>query len=249
MAVASLKRYGLLEEQGSKEKRTLKLSQLALDILKNASTDLKEYYRLLGQAAMHPKAHSELWARYGAELPSDATLQNYLVFDRRLGEAAAKQFIRVYKDTISFARITGDDTVKEQADTEESMTSEKSDAKATLARTVVPQTMAPFRSVPQGPILPLQNPATKYFAIPTDIGDAMIPMGMSEADFGLFEKALTLFKPKIIRNARFPVGAIWRNKDSDKPVTIVGEMGEKDGQRYFKSQDGTGIPESELTFA
>src|SRR5438270_379154 len=35
LAIASLKRFGLLDEQGSSKQRTLKLSQLALDLLKN----------------------------------------------------------------------------------------------------------------------------------------------------------------------------------------------------------------------
>jgi hypothetical protein len=39
-----------------------------------------------------------------------------------------------------------------------------------------------------------------------------------------------------------------KNKDFDKPVTIIGEAGVKDGIKYFTLKDGTGIPENELTF-
>jgi len=42
------------------------------------------------------------------------------------------------------------------------------------------------------------NPDTKYFTVPTDAGEAMIPLGMSEGDFDLFKKALDLFKSKIV---------------------------------------------------
>jgi hypothetical protein len=34
---------------------------------------------------------------------------------------------------------------------------------------------------------------------------------------------------------------------NDKPVTIVAEMGEEDGLKYYKSEDGTGIPGTELS--
>jgi hypothetical protein len=248
-AVASLKRYGLLEEQGSSEQRTLKLTQLALDLLKNGPLDAKEYHRLLKVAAMNPKAHKELWEKYGSELPSDATLQSYLVFDRHLPEPAAKQFIRVYKETISFAKITGSDTVTEPITTEETPVSEINESKVTLPIPLVPK-VTPLQP-PANPtsIFPMQATAIKYFAIPTDVGDAMIPMGMSMDDFNLFKGALELFKSKIVHKGRFPVGAIWKNNDSDKPVTIVGEMGEKDGVKYYQTQDGTGVPATELTFA
>ena len=78
----------------------------------------------------------------------------------------------------------------------------------------------------------------------------MIPMGMSEDDFLLFQGALNLFKKKIVKQPQFPMGAIWHNNDVDKPIIIVSEMGiGENGSRYYQSQDGTGIPESELSFA
>ena len=43
--------------------------------------------------------------------------------------------------------------------------------------------------------------------------------------------------------------ATWRNKDHDQPVTIVGELGEKDGRRFYAVKETTtGIPEDELEF-
>lgn len=44
----------------------------------------------------------------------------------------------------------------------------------------------------------------------------------------------------------FPLEAIWANADADKPVCIVGVMGEMNGRLYYKSADGTGIPADEL---
>ena len=75
---------------------------------------------------------------------------------------------------------------------------------------------------------------------------------MTEDDFDLFIGTLQLWKKKLVRAVTparaFPAQAMWKNKDFDKPVTITGEMGEQNGQKYFKSEDGTGIPASELWF-
>ncbi len=87
----------------------------------------------------------------------------------------------------------------------------------------------------------------RYLPIPLDIGDAPIPVGMSDSDFDLLLDTLKLWKKKIVRS-EYPKQAIWRNKDHDKPVTIIGYAGEKEGVKYYQSSTGTGIPESELEF-
>jgi hypothetical protein len=44
------------------------------------------------------------------------------------------------------------------------------------------------------------------------------------------------------------IAATWKNKDFDKPVTITGYMGETSGVKYYRSEDGTGIPQNEIIF-
>ena len=60
------------------------------------------------------------------------------------------------------------------------------------------------------------------------------------------EQALLISKPKM--PLRFPAQAVWRNKDHDQPVTIIGSFGEKDGEVWFQSATNTGIRASELEF-
>ena len=88
----------------------------------------------------------------------------------------------------------------------------------------------------------------RYLPIPLDIGDAPIPVGMSDSDFDLLIDTLKLWKKKIVR-AEYPKQATWRNHDHDMPVTITGFMGERDGVKYYQSSTGTGIPENELEFS
>lgn len=43
--------------------------------------------------------------------------------------------------------------------------------------------------------------------------------------------------------------ATWKNKDHDQPVTVTGELGERDGKKYYSIREtSTGIPEDELEF-
>jgi hypothetical protein len=42
---------------------------------------------------------------------------------------------------------------------------------------------------------------------------------------------------------------MWeQNNGMHKPVKLVAIMGERDGEQYYQSEDGTGIPSSQLKF-
>ena len=71
---------------------------------------------------------------------------------------------------------------------------------------------------------------------------------MSEDDFDLLLETLRLWKKKIVR-AEFPKNAVWKNANHDKPVTIVARMGQRDGETFYQTAEGTGVPASELTFS
>jgi hypothetical protein len=188
LAIASLKRFGLLDEHGSNEKRTLKLSNLALDLLKHEATDLAEYLRLLKTAALNPKFHREMWTKYGTELPSDQTIESYLVFDQHFSEDTAKDFIREYKDTIAFAKLAEGDTVPETGGQNE--TADENQEKTPKIDPPAP---------PQTPKGPSMSANVRYLSIPLDIGDAPVPMGMSKGDWRIFIDALRVFKSRIVK--------------------------------------------------
>jgi hypothetical protein len=63
--------------------------------------------------------------------------------------------------------------------------------------------------------------------------------------------AFAALGPGLVQNEvakKFPVDAIWRNKDYDKSVTLTGMAGEKDGEIFYQLADGPGIRGSELDF-
>ncbi len=111
-AIASLKRFGLLEEISGPQ-RTLKVSGAALDLLKYEETDLLSYRKLVRGMALLPAWYEMLWNKYSHELPSDKTLESFLVFDNHMEQPQAKLLMRTYKETISFAKMAEPDMLEE----------------------------------------------------------------------------------------------------------------------------------------
>ena len=115
--VAALKQFGLLEYEGTGVDRKIRLSDRALKILLDKRPESPERDELIRQTALTPLIYAELWREWGAELPSDATIETYLVRDREFNESAAPDLIADYKDTISFAKLHQPDKMplKDQA--------------------------------------------------------------------------------------------------------------------------------------
>jgi len=111
--LAALTSFGLMQDEGIGEKRKVRLTQNALRILLDKRPDSKERTDLIKQAALAPKIHQQLWDKWGNNLPSDATLRHTLLLEwpTPFNENAVDGFIREYKDTIAFAKLTESDTV------------------------------------------------------------------------------------------------------------------------------------------
>src|SRR5262249_30051431 len=105
ISLAALKKYGLLVDDGKGTARRASLTDLAVDILKNPDPRVRD--EALQRAALNPSIHRELWEKYGnAPRPmSDANLRWILTRERGFTETGAAEFIPVYKDTVSFAKL------------------------------------------------------------------------------------------------------------------------------------------------
>jgi hypothetical protein len=103
--VAALGHFGLFEFQGGGENRAARLTDLALRILLDKQPVSSERDQLIQQVALTPRIHAELWQRWQAALPSDATLETYLVRDRGFSESGARDLMAEYKATIAFAKL------------------------------------------------------------------------------------------------------------------------------------------------
>ena len=103
--VAAMGHYELMDFQGSGENRTARLTEMALNILLDKQPISPERDDLIRKAALAPKIHNELWQKWKDALPSNSTLETYLIRDREFTEGGAKDLIEEYKATISFAKV------------------------------------------------------------------------------------------------------------------------------------------------
>jgi hypothetical protein len=98
--LAALRAYGLLQD----DQGMVRLSDRALRLLRDAG-DSPERAELLRQAALAPPLHARMWERYGADLPLDKSLRPWLVLELRFNEGSVEDFLRSYKETVSFAGL------------------------------------------------------------------------------------------------------------------------------------------------
>jgi len=109
VVLAALKSFGLLEV--NKETGRLKVSQRGIKILLDSREDGTERLSLLQDAALAPPIHDAMLKQYGGQLPSDANLLYHLRVDRGFTDTGASQFIKLYKETMEFAKLLGGDTL------------------------------------------------------------------------------------------------------------------------------------------
>ena len=113
VAIAALKKFGLIQDEGHGEARVARLTDLALSIIEDPRPDSVEKARAIQRAALMPKLHKELWDKYEGGLPSDATIEYYMVREKAFLPESAKQFIRLFRRTIAFAGLDDSATVSE----------------------------------------------------------------------------------------------------------------------------------------
>ncbi|SAI72189.1 Uncharacterised protein [Bordetella ansorpii] len=103
--LAALIAYGLMEDKGSGEQRRVRLTDLALRILLDERPDSSERDEAVRRAALMPKIHAELFARWPDELPSNPNLRHYLLIEKKFNENAVDDFIKELRITAEFAKL------------------------------------------------------------------------------------------------------------------------------------------------
>lgn len=111
VALAALKKFGLIEDEGSGPDRVVKLSDLALDIILSPDDDSIEKIQAIQHAALFPPVHSELWKEFDGSLPSSGNLRHNLIRKRNFTDSGANEFIRQFSDTIAFAKLAESATI------------------------------------------------------------------------------------------------------------------------------------------
>lgn len=111
--VAALRYFGLIEYEGQGANRLVKLTETALKILLDKRPESTERWELIKEVARNPTIYAQMWKEWGPDLPSEGTIETYLVRDNGFSETAAPELITSYKDTLDFARLGQSDIMPE----------------------------------------------------------------------------------------------------------------------------------------
>jgi hypothetical protein len=118
VTLAALKHFGLIVDEGSKENRRVKLTDLGLDILLHPGDSPKRRVAL-ETAALTPKIHRELWDKYDGKLPPDVSIRLYLLRARDGGHFNRNfvdSFIANFRSTLAFAKLDQADKISPAGD-------------------------------------------------------------------------------------------------------------------------------------
>lgn len=105
--IAALLAYGLLEDEGSRENRRLKVSALGMTILKDQRPGARE--GALKKAALLPPVMSELWNDWGAKRPPTPECVSTLHLDMGFSQDAATRAVAIYDANIAYASLGDSD--------------------------------------------------------------------------------------------------------------------------------------------
>ena len=106
---AALRYFGLLEYQGTGKERTIAISEEGRKYLRAQQEETKR--EVIKAAALRPKQIAECWELWSNDRPADAACIDYLVQNRAFSVTGARDFLKVYDSTISFAGLTASDKI------------------------------------------------------------------------------------------------------------------------------------------
>lgn len=259
LAISAMIKYGLLESEGSGDTRKVKLTESAITLLNPSALNRSQ---LMKEAALAPSIHAKLWQQFGSEGASEGAIHDYLVFELHFTEQAGKALIEQYLDTIAFANLLASDKIESEDKPKDppylppnpGLEIQKEHAKASEAAAASVAARAAFTPPIDAFNPPLPQPPVGLMDFPVPLPSGIVayyrlPPTITESDFNFYQTLLNAYRPGLVKNSQsFPCRAVWKNKDGDKPVTILGTMGAANGVAYYMSSDKTGIPETELEF-
>jgi len=104
---AALRYFGLLEYQGTGKDRSVIVSEEGRKYLRAQQEDTKR--EIIKAAALRPKQIAKFWEDWGKDRPADAACLDELVLKNSFSEAGARDFLKVYDATITYAGLTDSD--------------------------------------------------------------------------------------------------------------------------------------------
>jgi hypothetical protein len=193
--LAALKKFGLIEDEGSRDRRQVKLTPLALRIMLDEREQSPEREAAIKTAALSPAIHRELRDRYPGSLPGDETISTFLRVDRAFTDSAVKEFVPQFRATMAFAKLDVPDTLSR--DDEDKDDSSEGAAIQEHVTTPTPTTLDPPKQLKrersQDAPLPVNVPLARGGWATLQISERM-----TDAEWDQFMAVLTAMKPGLV---------------------------------------------------
>jgi hypothetical protein len=103
--MAALNHYGLVEYEGRGEGRKVRLTAVALDILRDRRPDSHERLALIRSVALKPLIFEKLYDRFASNDASEVLVEHFLVAESGYNEGAVDGLWKAYSETIDFAKL------------------------------------------------------------------------------------------------------------------------------------------------
>ena len=196
LALAALKKFGLIEDEGSKDARQVKLSTLGHELVfYKDQRDGPEWQQRAQQAALLPTIHRELWAKYDGDFPNDQVITHYLVFERAFSESAAAELLAEFRSTITFSGLA--DKASTAPDDDED-SDEDAGGIVTPATLTEPETGRKNRPPPANPPGPQEPRTVQVPYSPTGWALVQAPFPMTGAEWDQMIAVLNAMKPGLV---------------------------------------------------
>jgi hypothetical protein len=105
--LAALKSFGLLKYEGMGAARHAALTDEGRNYLRAQQESLKK--EVLKICALRPKIIRKFWAAWNADRPPDEVALDKLILDNGFSEGGARNFLKVYDETVSYAGLSSSD--------------------------------------------------------------------------------------------------------------------------------------------
>lgn len=106
---AALRYFGLLEYQNTGPARQVVVSEEGRKFLRAQQEETKR--DVIKTAALRPKQIAKFWELWGRDRPADAACIDELVFKNGFSDNGARDFLKVYDETIIFAQLSNSDII------------------------------------------------------------------------------------------------------------------------------------------
>lgn len=260
VVLSALKKYGLLEHVGNKE---YKLSNLAIDIVLHQQGEPERIKAIL-EAAFTPPLFAELHDEFGINPPPSENNLRVRLLKREFNPKTVGDVIRAYRETIELVAREAPEYNKgasvglpplQKAAGTYVGTFLDGAPKVNTAAQQSPKIQTP----PTGNNLPpVDGAKVLNFSIGRNL-EAKVVFNSKDVSQEAVKKLAALLElsqdtfytqAELDEQAKATRQAVWRNKDHDQPVTVIGDLGAGPDGRRYKQIEGSdsGVPEDELEY-